>query len=248
MDAYVTSLKREYSEEDHDTWSKLYARQLKCVEGLTCKLFDDGLRKLNYDPKRLPDADAVSDRIHQFTGWRLTSAQNEYLGATEWFVHINACRFPVTDYIRRPHELDFTPLPDLFHEYFGHLAFYTDQRFADISQQFGELYLEATNPRQQLEIQKLWWFTIEFAFVREDGEEKILGAGLLSSPGELKHAYESGAPHHPFTIDGAIRARKADANYHDEYFVLDSVEQMQDILTEYALREGLPLRSRLALS
>ncbi len=98
--------------------------------------------------------------------------------------------------------------------------------------------------RQRLEIAKLWWFSIEFAFINEDGQEKVLGAGLLSSPGELKFARELGVPHHPYTIDRVIRAKPAAYSFHEEYFVLDSLEQLQDILDEYARREGLKLPER----
>lgn len=239
MRTHAERLLRDYTPQDHATWSKLYARQLKRIEGLTCRAFDEGMRKLSYDPQRLPDPIAISRLIHTNTGWSLTSAQNEYLGATEWFEHIVACRFPVTDYIRQPEDLDFTPLPDLFHEYFGHLAFFTDPQFGDIAQQFGALYLSG-DERQRAEIAKLWWFSLEFAFITEDGVEKVLGAGLLSSPGELDYARNSGKPHHPFTIDGVVKAKPAAYSFHDEYFVLDSIDHMQRVIDEYAAREGLP--------
>lgn len=243
MQAHAERLIRDYTAQDHDVWSKLYRRQLERIHGLTCRLFDEGMAKLNYDPQRLPDPVHISRLIHQYSGWSLTSAQNEYLGPVEWFEHITAFRFPVTDYIRQPEELDFTPLPDLFHEYFGHLAFFTDPEYADIAQQFGPLYLSG-DERQRAEVAKLWWFSIEFAFLQEDGEEKVFGAGLLSSPGELDFARTSGVPHHPFTIDRVITAKPAAYSFHEEYFVLDSLEQLQQVIEEYAEREGLPLPER----
>src|SRR5689334_20047972 len=123
-----------FAEEDHETWAKLNERQTVLVEDTACKVFLEGFPKLKLDPKRLPDPQVVSARLYDMTGWMLGNAQNEYLGPTEWFEHIRECRFPVTNYIRRPHEIDFTPLPDLFHEYFGHLGFFTNQRFADDAQ------------------------------------------------------------------------------------------------------------------
>src|SRR5262249_33918490 len=141
-----------YSEEDHLTWATLVERQSALVADRACRMFKEGFPRLQLDPKRLPDPRVVSERIKSLTGWTLGDAQNEYLGPTDWFEHLNEFRFPVTNYIRRPHELEFTPNPDLFHEYFGHLAFFTDQYFADTAQMFGPLYLSAVNERQQLEI------------------------------------------------------------------------------------------------
>jgi phenylalanine-4-hydroxylase len=230
-----------YAEEDHETWSKLYERQMALVGELACQAFLTGFPKLQLDPHQVPEAPTVSARLRQLTGWTLGDAQNEYLGATEWFVHLNAHRFPVTNYIRRPNEIEFTPLPDLFHEYFGHLAFFTDQNFADTAYLFGKLYLTAKNERQQVEIQRLWWFTTEFGFIRENGQLKLLGAGLLSSPGELAHATAPDMPRYEFNIRHVAETPLAVYNFHDFYFIVDSISHIRWIIQEYARMEGLPV-------
>jgi phenylalanine-4-hydroxylase len=177
-------------------------------------------------------------RVYALSGWRLGDAQNEYLGATEWFEHIAERRFPVTNYIRKPDELPFTPLPDLFHEYFGHLAFFTDRRFGDIAQAFGPLYLRA-DERQRLEIARLWWFTIEFGLVREGGRLRALGAGLLSSPAELRKAFAPDTPRLPFDVRRAAEMPSAAYGLHDTYFILDDVEHIDAVLRDYANMEQL---------
>lgn len=228
-----------YTEEDHETWHKLCVRQMELVRDVACREFHEGFPKLALDFNRLPDQKVMEKRIHSFTGWKLADAQNEYLGPTEWFEHIAACRFPVTNYIRKPHEIDFTPLPDLFHEYFGHLAFFTLPEFADIARRYGEVYLKAKTEEQQLAIARLWWFTIEFGFVRENGELKVIGAGLLSSPGELLHALRPEIPKSPVDINRIAKTPSAAYSYHDEYFILDSLQHWRDAIDDYARQEGL---------
>lgn len=228
-----------YTEEDHQTWSKLYARQMELIKGVACRGFFEGFEKLGLDPMRLPDRDIVGARIHGMTGWTLGDAQNEYLGPTDWFDHLAVCRFPVTDYIRRPHELDFTPLPDLFHEYFGHLAFFTDQAFADMSRLYGEVYQRIRTPEQQLALSRLWWYSIEFGFIEEDGEQRVLGAGLLSSPGELLHALNDNVPRYPFDINQVAATPGAAYSFHDAYFVVKSMDHLRTIVEDYAAQEGL---------
>ncbi|NJM05853.1 amino acid hydroxylase [Candidatus Gracilibacteria bacterium] len=229
-----------YSEQDHHTWAALYARQLPQAEQRGCRLFRDGLQRLRLDPQRLPDPCDVSDRLFELSGWTLGDAQNAYLGPTEWFEHIAERRFPVTNYIRQPHEIDFTPLPDLFHEYFGHLAFFTDRRFGDIAQAFGPLYL-AADERQRLEIARLWWFTTEFGLLYEDGELRALGAGLLSSIGEMQKAFAPATQRIPFAIRRAAETASAVYEMHQIYFILDGVEQIVAIIRQYATDEGLPI-------
>jgi phenylalanine-4-hydroxylase len=230
-----------YSEEDHHTWATLYKRQLALVKDCACRLFLSSLPRLNLDPKRLPDPQVYSKRLYWMTGWTLGDAQNEYLGPTQWFEHIAERRFPVTNYIRRPDEIDFTPLPDLFHEYFGHLAFFTDRSFADMAQLFGPLYLSAVNERQQLEISRLWWFSIEFGLIREEGMLKIYGAGLLSSPGELAYALNPDTPRYDFDVRQVAETPSAAYSFHPGYFILDDYDHPRRIVEEYARQEGLPI-------
>lgn len=228
-----------YTEEDHRVWAALYARQLPLMAERASRFFLDGFPRLQLDPERLPDPAAVSERLHGLSGWTLGDAQNAYLGPTEWFEHIAERRFPVTNYIRKMDELEFTPLPDLFHEYFGHLAFFTDRRFGEIAQAFGPLYL-AANERQQLEISRLWWYTTEFGLISEGGQLKAFGAGLLSSPGELKKAFAPETPRVPFDIRRAAEQQSAVYEMHSVYFYFESLEQIYDIICAYARDEGLP--------
>ncbi len=230
-----------YTEEDHGTWAALVERQMPLAQELACKEFLEGFPKLQLDPNRLPDPGVVSKRLYNLTGWTLGDAQNAYLGPTEWFEHISEFRFPVTNYIRRPNELEYTPLPDLFHEYFGHLAFFTDPYFADTAQMFGPLYLSAKTEQQQLAIARLWWFSIEFAVIRENGGFKAYGAGLLSSHGEMVHAMKPETPKLEFDIRRVAETPSAPYGYHEVYFILDDPEHTRRIVQEYARMEGLPV-------
>jgi phenylalanine-4-hydroxylase len=228
-----------YSEEDHQVWAALCAIQLPLMERHACRLFLDGWPRLELNPRRLPDPAVVSERLRGLSGWTLGDAQNAYLGPTEWFEHIAERRFPVTNYIRKMDQLAFTPLPDLFHEYFGHLPLFADRRFGAIAQAFGPLYM-AGDERQRLEIARLWWFTTEFALIREGGELRAFGAGLLSSPGELARAFAPETTRLPFELRRAVEMPSAVYEMHGLYFILDSLEHVYDLIVRYAHEEGLP--------
>lgn len=228
-----------YTEEDHHTWAELCRRQSVLVAPVACRLFEVGWPKLNLDQTHLPNPVEVSSRIFEATGWTLTDAQNGYLGPTEWFEHLAERRFPVTNYIRRPDEIAFTPNPDLFHEYFGHLAFFMDQDFADTAELFGKLYLNSGDERQRLAIARLWWYTTEFGFIREGGSLKLYGAGLLSSPGELLHSLKPETPRVPFVIPEVIETPGAAYSMHTKYFILEDEGHVRRILKDFAAMEGI---------
>jgi phenylalanine-4-hydroxylase len=206
---------------------------------VACQDFHKGFPLLGLDFNQIPDPNVVSARINELTGWTLVSAENKFLDAKDWFDHLVNRRFPVTDYIRRPHEFDFCELPDLFHEYFGHLSLFTHQHFADISQYFGRVSVQTTTERQQLDVARLWWFIFEVGFIREGDDLKVIGGALLSSPGELQHSCRPEVPKYPFTIEQVTQTPGMYYTYHDHYFYIESVEQIYDILKEYARRESL---------
>lgn len=214
------------------TWSRLCERQLSLVKEKACGEFIKGWEKLALSTEHLPDLEDVSAKLCGITGWSLSNAENEYLTRDEWFRHIVEKRFPVTDFIRKPEDLDFTPLPDLFHEYFGHLAFLTDQNFTNLLERFGKLYNMVKTEQQRIEIQRIWWFSIEFGLILENGQEKVLGAGLLSSPGEFVHA--DSAKRANFSLEEIIKTPLMVNGFHQKYFVLKNLSQINQALDEYA--------------
>jgi phenylalanine-4-hydroxylase len=43
-------------------------------------------------------------------------------------------------------------------------------------------------------ISRLYWYTVEFGLIREDGVLKVYGAGILSSSGETQYSIDSDIP------------------------------------------------------
>lgn len=238
MDTSNTSLpftvipQRSYSEVDHDTWRRLFARQLAFVEPVAPRMYWEGFARLQLDQERLPVQDDMSNRLYQLVGWRLSNAQDEYLKPYDWFVHLQNKHFPVTDYIRPPQDIDFTPLPDLFHEYFGHLAWMTLPRYLTIVERFARKYLAVPEEDRYI-IANLWWFSTEFGLIREDGVVKPFGAGLLSSPGELQHALAHPELYVPYGYDTAGHGQSRPYAFHETYYVLDGFEHLEAITADW---------------
>ena len=61
-----------------------------------------------------------------------------------------------------------------------------DPAYCDLVQNIGVASLGA-DEKQIWHLTKLYWFTVEFGVVREEGQVKGFGAGVLSSYGELQH-------------------------------------------------------------
>ncbi|HVC32306.1 MAG TPA: amino acid hydroxylase [Chloroflexota bacterium] len=227
--------KLDYDAEDHHTWNQLCTRQHLLVEDAAAAEFFPGMQRIGLDYTRIPDIRVMSDRLRELCGWTLVSAENEYLADAVWFDHLRNRRFPVTSYIRRPDELDFTPIPDLFHEYFGHLAFVNYAAFAAQAERFGRLYFEVPE-EDRIKVANFWWFSWEFGFIDQEGQLKIFGAGLLSSPGELRYALSAALPKKRFHLNALLAMRRSPHEYHDAYAVYDSFDQIDEVLAEIRQR------------
>jgi len=156
------------------------------------------------------------------------SAGNEYLSGEQWFKHLKEKEFPCTNYIRGFDEIDFTPLPDLFHEYFGHMPLMANQWMADLEAYTANLFL--ANPDKQDDIFTLSRYSVEYGCIREDGEIKALWAGILSSPWDLQRFCSGEIELIPATVEAILKLKPSPHKPHDRLFVFESVEHMWDIL------------------
>ena len=83
-------------------------------------------------------------------------------------------------------------------------------------------------------LSRLYWFTIEFGVLREDGKVKAYGTGLLSSAGELEEMHD--AELRPFDLEAASRHEYDPTHFQPVLFCADSFEAMYQTLREYLAR------------
>lgn len=74
---------------------------------------------------------------------------------------------------------------------------------------------------------QVYWFTVEFGLCQEGDEIRALGAGLLSSYGELENAFSDRAEKRAFLPELSAIQPYDDVGYQPVYFVCDSIAQMK---------------------
>jgi hypothetical protein len=65
----------QYGEADHDTYRRLYARQLLQLRGRACDEFITAVQQLGA-PEQIPRFDEVSARLMKATGWQNASSRS----------------------------------------------------------------------------------------------------------------------------------------------------------------------------
>ena len=171
-----------YTDEENKIWNELITRQLKVIEGRACDEFVLGLNKLDLPLNKIPQLHEVSEVLLQNTGWQLEPVPS-LITFKEFFEKLSNRIFPVATFIRKREDLEYLQEPDLFHEIFGHCPMLLNSKFAEFTEEFGKLALQA-NVDEEEYLGRLYWFTAEFGLLITQNGLRAYGGGILSSPSE----------------------------------------------------------------
>jgi len=223
-----------YTELEHGVWQTIWKalgpahREHACAEYLEC------LQRLDFDTERIPQLDEVSRKVEAISGFRLEPVA----GLVEPRVFLESLArgvFLSTQYIRHHSTPLYTPEPDVAHEIIGHAVTLASKRLAELNRLFGEAVRRTTVAGDFERLARIYWFTIEFGVLREDGRVKAYGTGLLSSAGELAEMHK--AELRPLDLEVAANHVYDPTHYQSLLFCADSFEQMYQTLREFLCSE-----------
>jgi phenylalanine-4-hydroxylase len=237
--AYIDQNYAGYTEENQETWRTLYDRQMAYLADHASDVYLSGARSIKLVRDHIPYLEgpkSVNTFLMPLTGWQ-SKAVPGYLPAKAFFACLARREFPTTIVIRPKESIDYLPEPDIFHDIFGHVPLHADPTFADFLQTYGKAALTTDDPVHTERLARLFWFTVEFGLIREGGKLKLYGSGLISSPGESKHALTApGVDRRPFDLETVCSTSFEIDHYQPILYVLDSFEQLRDAMDTYASR------------
>jgi phenylalanine-4-hydroxylase len=215
-----------FTTEDHGVWDRLFAQQSKMLPGRASKAFLRGLDVLKLSKPGIPDYRELNDRLMTATGWQVVAVPGLVPDAV-FFDHLAHRRFVAGNFIRRPDQLDYLQEPDVFHDVFGHVPMLADPVFADYMQAYGEGGLRSLGFGALHKLARLYWYTVEFGLVKEEGALRIYGAGIVSSRGESVFALDDPSPNRiDFDLLRVMRTQYRIDDYQQNYFVIPSFEHL----------------------
>jgi len=216
-----------YSAAEHTVWRMLYERQKEILPGRACDEFLDGLKRLDLVADGIPDFERASDRLERLTGWRVVAVPS-LVPDEVFFEHLANRRFPVGQFIRAPHELDYIEEPDVFHDFFGHVPMLAHPVFADYMQAYGKGGQRALNEFHALKnLARLYWYTVEFGLIAKPEGLRIYGSGIVSSHAESIYAVESPSPNRiHFDLERVMRTDYRIDDFQESYFVIGSFDEL----------------------
>ena len=231
QDYVVPQCWESFTAEDHAVWDLLFARQVELLGSRVVTPFLDGIDLLRLSHPGVPDVEGLNAILEPRTGWR-TVAVPGLVPDGIFFAMLSERVFPVGNFIRTRDQLDYLEAPDCFHDMFGHIPMLAHHDYAEMTRHVGELGLAAIEANQGHKAARLYWHSVEFGLAKEQGELKILGAGLASSFGEAHFSLESdGVERLPFSVEKAVHTPYKHDAFQPRYLVSESLEKtIEDVL------------------
>jgi phenylalanine-4-hydroxylase len=188
----------EYTDDEHALWAEVSAALGERHERYACEEYRNAAAALDLPTATVPQLADVSARLGELTSFGI-SAVPGLVPTRVFYGSLAERRFLSTQYLRHGSEPFYTPEPDVIHELVGHANGLASPRFATLYEAAGRASVRTTTPEELERFSRVFWFTMEFGVVREGGELRAYGAGLLSSFGEIEAFRE--AEVRPWDVD-----------------------------------------------
>lgn len=196
-----------YTEADYAVWRKLAERQIAALQPVACREYLDCLRALYpvITPAAPPRFSDLNRQLAAAHGWSIQVVPG-FLPVDEFFQLLAGRRFCSSTWLRSMEQLDYLEEPDMFHDIFGHIPLYLNKDYATFAERLGKLGVKHVGDEEKItQLQRLYWFTIEFGVMQQTDGLKVYGAGICSSSAETKHVFDNpDVEVVPFELDAVL--------------------------------------------
>lgn len=212
-----------YTAEEDEVWRVVSAELAVKHRRYACAEYLAGADRLLLPAARVPRLREVDERVHDLTGLHINPVPG-LVPPRIFYGSLAARTFLSTQYIRHHSVPFYTPEPDIIHEIIGHANMLANPAFADLYELAGQASLLASTDAALDAFSRVFWFTLEFGVVHEDGGLKAYGAGLLSSYGEIETFRD--AEIRPWDLGAMVEQDYDITQYQPVLFAATSPDQM----------------------
>jgi phenylalanine-4-hydroxylase len=213
----------EYSAEEIEVWRTVCRELGRKHADLAIREYCEGVERLALPTDRIPTLDEVSERLEPISGFRYLPAAG-LVPLAEFYRSLAQRRFFSTQYVRHPEVPLYTPEPDIIHEVIGHGHLLATPTFSELHRLAGEAAVRLHDEDNVKFLSKVFWFSLEFGVVWEDGEVRAYGAGILSSYGEIDEF--RGMEHRPIDLIEMGTADYDITQYQPVLYLAESVDEI----------------------
>lgn len=225
----------EYTEEEHQIWRTVSEKLAIAHEKSASKIYLDGKKMLGIETDFIPQLNALDLKLRQQHNMGLVPAEG-LIDVRNFFHYLSQRFMPCTQFLRHGANPEYTPEPDAVHDVIGHIPPLMNLAYTDLIQLIG-VGVRTANMEQLQAWQRIYWFTIEFGLIEEAGALKVLGAGLLSSYGEMEYCFSAQVSRRPFVLEEVIQQEYDSNVMQNVLYVIPSLEflknEIQTLIKRY---------------
>ncbi len=175
----------DYSASEQAVWRTVRRELAPLHERLAVAEYRAALAAVALPDDRIPGLDEVGDRLREAgSAWRYVPAAG-LVELRTFYEALGRRVFHSTQYVRHGALPLYTPEPDIVHEVIGHGHLLATPTFGELHRRAGVAAARLRREESLRFLSRVFWFTLEFGVVVEDGALHAYGAGILSSYGEL---------------------------------------------------------------
>ena len=214
----------QYTDAEHSVWRTVWEHLAPLHASNAIGEWRSGAAELDLDQRHIPQLAEVNEDLKASPGIEMLPVAG-LISARGFLCSLGRGVFLSTQYIRHHSMPLYTPEPDVVHELVGHATSFFRPEIVRLTRLFGEAAQNADEETLR-QLERVYWYTLEFGAAREDGDVKAYGAGLLSSFGELG-SFASRAELKPFDIAEIARTHYDPTSYQKALFVAPSFGEME---------------------
>ncbi len=216
-----------YSDAEQEVWRTVCREIAPKHETLAIDEFLAAKAALDLPVDGVPSLDLVSERLRPLTGFHYVPAAG-LVPLREFYGSLSDRIFHSTQYVRHPGSPLYTPEPDIIHEVLGHGHLLATPTFSELHRLTGEATHRLSDEENLRFLSRVFWFSVEFGVVVEDGELKAYGAGILSSYGEIDEFREM--EHRPLDIVEMGTADYDITHYQPVLYRAESLDEVREVV------------------
>jgi phenylalanine-4-hydroxylase len=224
-----------YTEVEDGVWRTVCAELAPLHAEHACAAYLEGAAALALPPERVPQLAEVTSRLRTLTGFVFRPVPG-LVPARTFYERLGDGVFSSTQYLRHESVPLYTPEPDLIHEVIGHGNGLASPALADLYRLAGRAARRTRDDEALAALSRVFWFSMEFGVVREEGRWKAYGAGILSSFGEIQ-AF-SGAEIRPLDVEAMGALQYDITRYQPVLFGGESMEEVAEVVGGYFAAAG----------
>jgi phenylalanine-4-hydroxylase len=217
----------DYTEAEQEVWRTVCRELRPKHEALAVNEFNEAVANVGLPTDRVPSLDEVTSLVEPLYGFRYVPAAG-LVPLLEFYGSLADRIFHSTQYIRHPAVPLYTPEPDIIHEVIGHGHLLGTPTFSELHRLAGVAINRLEREESQLFLSKVFWFSLEFGIVHEDGEIRAYGAGILSSYGEIDEF--RGMQHRPLDIVEMGTADYDITHYQPVLYLAESIAHVVEVV------------------